>query len=73
MKFHRLTTRIMLAMATILSLQSVTHASTKYNVITKQTGQQIAQLQPTQPKPQAENISINQAGETLSQPSRGMR
>ncbi|WP_375473751.1 hypothetical protein [uncultured Nostoc sp.] len=71
MKFHRLTTRVMLAMTTILSLRSVTYASTKYNVITKQTGQQIAQLQPTQPKPQAENISINQAGETLRQPSRG--
>jgi hypothetical protein len=65
MKIHGLMIRVTLAIATTLSLQSVTHASTKWDDITKQAGQKIAQLQPVQSQSQTEDISLNQPGETF--------
>ncbi|UBF30391.1 DUF2808 domain-containing protein (plasmid) [Kovacikia minuta CCNUW1] len=51
--------------AATVSLQSVVHASTKYELITQQVETQTAQPQTSQLEPPVETISINQAGQSF--------
>jgi hypothetical protein len=65
MQFHRFTISVTLTIAATVALQSVGHASTEYDSITKQIGLQAAQSQSIQPESSVQNISINQEGQTF--------
>ena len=71
MQFYKLTSRAMLAIAATAGLQAATHASTKYDFITKQVEGQVDQPQAiqllpqaaTQPTSSAKALSTNQVGQ----------
>lgn len=70
MKIHVLTTSIIFVIASIIGVQSATHALTKSNVLTKQIGlqttqPQFIQSQATQLEPQTTNGLVDQAGQTF--------
>jgi hypothetical protein len=75
MKFHTFTINVVLAIAATVGIQSVTHATTKFDVLAKQIELQVAQPQPAQPQaaqfqitqlePQPADSFVNQAGQTF--------
>ncbi len=74
MKFHKLSISVTLAIAAVAGLQAATHASTRYDFIAKQTGQQTVQPRSTQPASQAKSPAIKQAGQPFfSHPPQLMR
>lgn len=65
MQFHKFAIRTTLAIATVLSMQSVSTATTKYDFIIKQFGLKTEVPQAIQPEAKTESTAIRQAGQTF--------